>query len=83
MKKLSLVIAVAFALSSFTFAQDKLLSLDDIFSPDMSKRVRFGGALPQMRWAADGRSFMQIANGKLMRVDAISGQSSAYYDAAK
>ena len=83
MKKLNLFVVALFVFSSTVFAQDKLLSLDDIFSPDAGKRVRFGGALPQMRWAADGKSFMQLVGGKLMRVDAVSGQSSLYYDAAK
>ena len=83
MKKTALLFCIAISLSSFVFAQDKLLSLDDIFSPDAGKRVRFGGTLPQMRWAADGKSFVQLVGGKLMRVDAVSGGSSAYYDAAK
>lgn len=83
MKKLNFVAIAILAFSAFAFAQDKMLSVDDIFSPDPAKRVRFGGTLPQMRWAADGKSFMQLVGGKLMRVDAVSGASSAYYDAAR
>ncbi len=83
MKKFAFTVVSIIALSSFVFAQDKLLTIDDIYSPDVSKRVRFSGSLPQMRWASDGKSFMQIVTGKLMRVDAVSGASSAYYDAAK
>ena len=83
MKKSAVLFSIVLLLSAVVVAQDKLLSIDDIFNPDPAKRVRFSGSLPQLRWAADGRSFMQIAGGKLMRVDAVSGRSSAYYDAAK
>lgn len=83
MKKIRYIFVAFFALSTVVIAQDKLLSIDDIFNPDPAKRVRFSGSLPQLRWAADGKSLMQIAGGKLLRVDAVSGQSSAYYDAAK
>src|SRR4051794_21484460 len=68
-------------LSTLTFAQDKLITLDDIFSPDPNVRVRFGGTPVSVQWAADGRSFRQVVNGKLMRVDALSGQAVPYYDA--
>ena len=83
MKKSAVLVSIVLFLSALVVAQDKLLSIDDIFNPDPAKRVRFSGALPQVRWAADGRSLMQIAGGKLLRVDAVSGQSSAYFDAAR
>ncbi len=83
MKKTRLLVVLLFAFSAVAFAQDKLISVDDIFSPDSAKRVRFSGALPQVRWAPDGKSLMQIAGGKLLRVDAVSGRSEAYFDTAR
>ena len=80
MKKLSLAIIAAFVFASTVNAQDKLLTIDDIYSPDMSKRVRFGGSLPQIRWAPNGKSLMQIQNGKLLRVEPVSGNSTPYFD---
>ncbi|MFL6467440.1 MAG: S9 family peptidase [Pyrinomonadaceae bacterium] len=77
------VLIVLFALSSSVFAQDKLLTLDDIFSPDSSKRVAFGGRPANVSWASDGKSFKETRNGRLMRVDALTGTAVAYYDSEK
>lgn len=80
MKKIHQLLLVLIALSIAVYAQDKLLTLDDIFSPDTVKRVRFGGTPVFAQWAADGRSFKQVVNGTLMRVDAGSGQAVPYFD---
>ena len=80
MKKLSFLLIAIIALSTSVFGQDKLLTLDDIFSPDTTKRVRFGGSPVAPAWAPDGKSFKQTINGRLMRVDAVSGQAVPYYD---
>jgi hypothetical protein len=42
------------------FPQENLLSLDDIFSPDAAKRVKFGGTLVFAQWEVDGQSFKQV-----------------------
>ncbi len=80
MKKIHLLFVVLLTFSSLAFAQDKLLTLDDIFSPDTKVRVRFGGMPTFVQWAADGKSFKQVVNGKLMRVDAMTGQAAPYFD---
>lgn len=80
MKKIQWLVVVFFAFSSVAFAQDKLLTLDDIFNPDPAKRIRFGGTPVFVQWSADGKSFKQTINGKLMRVDAMTGQAVPYYD---
>src|ERR1044071_838577 len=80
MKKLQWLVVALIAFNVTAFAQDKLLTLDDIFSPDMAKRVRFGGTPVFAQWSADGRSFKQTVNGRLMRVDAMTGQAVPYYD---
>src|SRR3954452_23537086 len=73
--------AAVLALSSVAFAQNKLITLDDIFNPDPGQRVHFEGSPLFVRWSSDGRSFKQVVNGKLMRVDAITKQAVPYYDA--
>lgn len=80
MKKIQWLVVVILAFSSVAFAQDKLLTLDDIFNPDPAKRVKFGGTPVFAQWSPDGKSFKQMVNGKLMRVDAISGQAVPYFD---
>ncbi len=80
MKKFQLLAAVFIALSSTVVAQNKLLTLDDIFSPDSGRRVRFGGAAVAVQWSPDGISFRQSVNGQLMRVNAISGQAVPYFE---
>ena len=80
MKKTKLLVLVFIAFSTSVFAQDKLLTLDDIFSPDAAKRVRFSGTPVAPVWAPDGKSFKQTINGRLMRVDAASGNAVPYYD---
>ena len=80
MKKFHWLVVVLFTFSSVAFGQDKLLTLDDIFSPDTKVRVRFSGMPTFVTWSADGKSFRQVVNGKLMRVDAMTGQAVPYYD---
>jgi dipeptidyl-peptidase-4 len=80
MKKLYSIAIVVFACASATLAQQKLLTLDDIFSPDPKVRVAFNGRPVNVVWAADGLSFKQTVNGRLMRVDAKTGEAVPYYD---
>jgi len=77
----SFVFVVLFAPA--LLAQDKLLTLDDIFHPDASKRVRFAGTPVGVRWAADGKSFRQMVNGRMMRVDALTGRAVPYLDSGR
>ncbi|MFM9904825.1 MAG: DPP IV N-terminal domain-containing protein [Pyrinomonadaceae bacterium] len=83
MKKIQRLVVALFVFSSVGFAQDKLLTLDDIFSPDPQKRVRFGGTPTQAQWAKDGKSFKQVINGRLMRVDAATGNTTPYLDSGR
>ena len=80
MKKIQWLVVVMLAVSSGAFAQDKLLTVDDIFSPDAAKRVRFSGSPASVQWSPDGKSFKQVVAGRLMRVDAVSGQMAPYFN---
>ena len=83
MKKIQWFVVVFLAFSAAAFAQDKLLTLDDIFSPDTKVRVRFGGTPTSVQWTKDGKAFKQVMNGRLMRVDAVSGQATPYLDSGR
>ncbi len=80
MKKFQLFFISGFLLCVVASAQDKLLTLDDIFSPDPKVRIRLAGTPVSVQWAPDGRSFRQVAGGRLMRVDPLTGEALPYYD---
>ncbi|HEV8592461.1 MAG TPA: DPP IV N-terminal domain-containing protein, partial [Pyrinomonadaceae bacterium] len=83
MKRFHLLVVSILALGIAVSAQDKLLTIDDIFSSDPKVRVNFNGVPSQFAWTADGKALRQIVGGKLMRVDAISGDSRDYVDAKR
>jgi dipeptidyl-peptidase-4 len=68
------------------FAQDKLLTIDDIFDP--AKRVNFNGNAANPRWLKDGVHYIVVSKDRnafprLLKVNAVSGSSAPFYDAAK
>lgn len=82
MKKIHLLLVAILAFSAFARAQEKMLSIDDIFDPQ--KRVAFGGRPLQIRgWTKDGTSYLQFQGGQMLRVNALSGESSPLYDTKK
>ena len=75
---------IVFVFAAFEVgAQDKLLTLDDIYSPDPARRVRFGGTPSSVQWTKDGSSFRQVVGGRLMRVDAVTGNATPYLDSGR
>ncbi|HEX8722547.1 MAG TPA: S9 family peptidase [Pyrinomonadaceae bacterium] len=66
-------------------AQDKLLTIEDIFDP--AKRVNFSGTSANVEWLADGTHYLQARrqNGAttLLRVDARTGEAAPFFDAAR
>ncbi len=82
MKKIHLLLVAIIVCASFANAQDKMLSIDDIFDPE--KRVPFSGRPIQIRgWSKDGSSYLQFVNGQMLRVDPATGQTSPLYDSKK
>jgi dipeptidyl-peptidase-4 len=68
------------------FAQDKLLTIDDIFDP--AKRVNFSGTPASPRWLKDGVHYIvaskdRTASPRLLKVNAITGKSEPFYDSAR
>ena len=75
------------SLSLHALAQQKLLTIDDIFDP--AKRVNFSGTVPNIRWLKDGKHYL-LANDamkkdvpRLQKVDAVRGEAVPFLDAAK
>jgi dipeptidyl-peptidase-4 len=68
-------------------AQNKLLTIDDIFDP--VKKVNFSGTTPAVRWLKDGHHYL-ITNDaerkdvpRLQKVNAATGATTPFFDAAK
>lgn len=69
-------------------AQGKLLTIDDIFDP--VKRVNFSGTPPPgIKWLKDGEHYLlnkrdqQTRTSQLLKVNALTGSSSPFFDQAK
>jgi dipeptidyl-peptidase 4 len=68
-------------------AQDKHLTIDDIFDP--VKKVNFSGTLPNIRWLKDGKSYLLSNESskrnvpRLQKVDALTGEATPFLNSAK
>ncbi|MFN2576861.1 MAG: DPP IV N-terminal domain-containing protein [Pyrinomonadaceae bacterium] len=86
-KIFGVVIGFAFLILVPSFlAQNKLLTIDDIFDP--AKRVNFSGNPSNPRWLKDGEHYLVLSRDRnafprLLKVDAVTGKSEPFYDAAK
>ncbi len=81
MKKIQWLFITFLAFSSAAFAQEKMLTVDEIFGTDPKVRVNFSGSPTRLQWANDGRSFKQVRDGRLMRIDALTNQGAAFLTA--
>ncbi|MDQ3800609.1 MAG: DPP IV N-terminal domain-containing protein, partial [Acidobacteriota bacterium] len=85
MKKIQWLAAVAVfafvSLGSVARAQDRMLTIDDIFDPQ--KRVNFGGRPTFVQWNRDGTTYKQMQNQTLMRVNALTGEATPVLDNKK
>ena len=68
-------------------AQNKLLTIDDIFDP--VKKVNFNGSTPGIRWLKDGNHYLLTNEAsrrdvpRLQKVSAATGEAVPFFDAAK
>ena len=67
-------------------AQNKLLTIDDIFDP--AKRVNFSGTPSTPRWMKDGIHYLVVSKDRnafprLLKVNAVTGAGAPFYDAVK
>jgi len=80
------VLALVLFHAGVAVAQDKLLTIDDIFDP--AKRVNFSGTPSTPRWLKDGVHYIvaskdRSASPRLLKVNALTGKSEPLYNAAK
>ncbi|MDD5543260.1 MAG: DPP IV N-terminal domain-containing protein [Acidobacteriia bacterium] len=92
-----LLLIVLLGTCSFLQAQQKLLTLDEIYSPDATQRVNFSGNPPRVvRWLSDDAHYVIVklppnampGGGREMRgqwivVNAVSGEEHPFFDASK
>ena len=79
-----IILITAFSLP--TLAQDKLLTIDDIFDP--AKRVNFSGSVPTVKWLKDGVHYLQTNDPstnlpRIQKVNTMTGEAVPFFDAAK
>ena len=83
---LFLVLALILFHAPGVLAQNKLLTVDDIFHP--TKKVNFNGTTPTVRWLKDGKHYLLTGAAKgdtarTQKVDAATGEAVPFFDAAK
>ncbi len=88
MKRIILLATVFLALVTQSVkAQNKLLTIDDIFDP--VKKVNFNGTTPTIRWLKDGNHYLLTNEAsrrdvpRLQKVNAATGEAAPFFDAAK
>lgn len=85
-KRLGFVILTLLFCRGAALAQEKMLTVEEIFHPD--KKVNFSGTPPAaVEWLADGESYLQAKKEgdltTLLKVNARTGDASPFFDAAK
>ncbi len=86
MKKIYGLFIAAFVFSLAVQAQEKLLTIDEIFG-DRASRVAFGGNPTPLQWNKDG-SLRQVKIGvnnspEVYRFNAVTGEAVPFYDKSK
>ena len=80
------VLVLALFQASAVIGQEKLLTIDDIFDP--AKRVNFAGTPASPRWLKDGVHYIVVSKDRtafprLLKVNAVTGKSEPFYNAAR
>ena len=87
MKYFRLLSLVLVLIPSAALAQQKLLTVDDIFDP--VKRINFNGTTPTGRWLSDGKHYLLTNEAsrrdvpRIQKVDVATGEAVPFFDAAK
>lgn len=81
-----LVLALVLSYASAVLAQNKLLTVEDIFDP--VKKVNFNGTTPTVRWLKDGKHYLLTGatkgdTAKIQKVDAATGEAVPFFNVAK
>src|SRR5215204_1799841 len=86
LKNVGLLLCALLLLCPAARAQQKLLTIDDIYDP--AKKVSFSGVpAATLEWLKDGEHYLHSRKAEggdvLMRVNARTGQAAPFFDAAK
>jgi dipeptidyl-peptidase 4 len=86
MRLVPVLVTLLLCLEGSALAQDKLLTVEEIFHP--AKKVNFSGTPPaDVEWLADGEHYLQAKKEGgatvLLKVDARTGDAAPFFDAAK
>jgi dipeptidyl-peptidase 4 len=85
-KGILLFVGIILLFAPSVVAQNKQLTIDDIFDPQ--KRVNFSGTPSNPRWLKDGVHYIVTSKDRnafprLLKVNAVTGKSEPLYDATK
>jgi dipeptidyl-peptidase 4 len=84
---LCLTAVLVCSLASVASAQQKLLTVEEIYHPE--KRVNFNGTTPTIRWFRDGKHYLLTNDAsrrdvpRLQKVNAATGEAVPFFDSAK
>jgi dipeptidyl-peptidase-4 len=85
LRRIAFAAFCAFLASTSTLAQERLLTLDDLYHP--TKKLDLEGRPPsRLRWLKDNEHFLQRGEGEaapLLKIRAVSGESRPFYDPAR
>src|SRR5262245_18238147 len=87
LKQILLGIIILATLSVLSNAQNKLLTVDDIYDP--AKRVNFSGTTPTIRWLKNGTHYLLTNEAsrrdlpRIQNVNVATGEAVPFFDAAK
>lgn len=80
------VLGLILSLAPAIAAQNRLLTIDDIYDP--VKKVNFTGTTTTVRWLSDGKHYLltgstKADSGRIQKVDAATGKAVPLFDTAK
>jgi dipeptidyl-peptidase 4 len=77
------LIVVLLLLAGIGNAQEKMLTIDDIYDPQ--KKINFSGSLPQITWLPDGIHYLESKKepAGLLKVEAATGHAEPFFNTAQ
>ncbi len=81
------LLLVWFTLVVPALAQNKLLTIDDIYDP--ARKINFSGTTPSIRWLRDGTHYLLTNDAakkdrpRIQKVNALTGEATAFFETAK
>lgn len=84
-KSLKVTLFLILIISAPVLAQEKLLTIDDIYDP--SRKIDFNGTVPRIRWLKSGTHYLVSDStnkaAPVEKVNALTGEATPFVDAQK